>query len=105
MPCGITQCYLPPGSDDIPPLPQTKLVHVLDLATPEGCKTELTEFTQMISITNCYIRFILHILHFSFKVVQKVKFYNLYELYNMSPMICNHGLLKSVRGFNKPKKV
>jgi len=37
-----TQCYLPPGRGDIPaPLPRPKLV--LDLATPEGCKTELTQ--------------------------------------------------------------
>ena len=37
----ITQCYLPPGRGDFPtPLPQPKLV--LDLATPEGCKAELT---------------------------------------------------------------
>ena len=32
MPCGITQCYLPPGSGDFPALPQPRLV--LDLATP-----------------------------------------------------------------------
>jgi len=37
---GITQCYLPPDIGDFPPLPQLKLV--LDLATPEGCKAELT---------------------------------------------------------------
>jgi len=37
-----TQCYLPPGRGDIPaPLPRPKLV--LDLATPEGCKAELTQ--------------------------------------------------------------
>jgi len=40
MPCGITQCYLPPREVTFPPLPQPKLV--LDLATPEGCKAELT---------------------------------------------------------------
>ena len=40
MPYEITQCYLPPGRGDFPPLPQPKLV--LDLATPEGCKAELT---------------------------------------------------------------
>jgi len=40
IPYGITQCYLPPGSGDFPPLPQPKLA--LDLATPEGCKAELT---------------------------------------------------------------
>jgi len=40
MAYGITQCYLPPGTDDIPTLTQPKLV--LDLATPEGCKAELT---------------------------------------------------------------
>ena len=40
MPYRITQCYLPPGRGDIPALPQPKLV--LDLATPERCKAELT---------------------------------------------------------------
>jgi len=40
MPHEITQCYLPPGKGACPPLPQPKLV--LDLATPEGCKAELT---------------------------------------------------------------
>ena len=40
MPYGIRLCYLPPGSSDFPALPQPKLV--LDLATPEGCKAELT---------------------------------------------------------------
>jgi len=40
MPYEIIQCYLPPGRGDVPPLPQPKLV--LDLATPEGCKAELT---------------------------------------------------------------
>jgi len=36
----ITQCFVPPGSGDIPALAQPKLV--LDLTTPEGCKAELT---------------------------------------------------------------
>ena len=36
----ITQCYLPLGRGDIPPSPQLKLV--LDVATPEGSKTEFT---------------------------------------------------------------
>jgi len=40
MPYGITQCYLPSGSGDFLALPQPKLV--LYLATPEGCKAELT---------------------------------------------------------------
>ena len=40
MPYRITQCYLPPGSGDFPALPQPKLV--LNLATLEGCKAELT---------------------------------------------------------------
>jgi len=40
LPYGITQCHLPPGRGDFPPLPQPKLV--LDLATPKGCKAELT---------------------------------------------------------------
>ena len=39
-PHGITQCYLPPGRGDFPPLPYPQLV--LDLATPKGCKTKLT---------------------------------------------------------------
>ena len=37
---GITQCYLPPGSGDFPAFTPAKLV--LNLATPEGCKAELT---------------------------------------------------------------
>ena len=40
MPLGITQCYLPPGRGDLPAFTSTKLV--LDLATLEGCKVELT---------------------------------------------------------------
>jgi len=40
MPHGITQCYLPPDSGDVPLLPQPKLA--LDLVTPEGCKAELS---------------------------------------------------------------
>jgi len=40
LPYGITQCYLPPGRGDFPPLTQPKLA--LDLATPKGCKAELT---------------------------------------------------------------
>ena len=40
MPYRITQCYLQPTEVKFPPLPQPKLV--LDLATPEGCKAELT---------------------------------------------------------------
>ena len=38
MPYGIT--HLPPGSDNFSAFPQQKLV--LDLATPEGYKAELT---------------------------------------------------------------
>jgi len=37
MPYGITQCYLPPDRGGIP---QPKLA--LGLATPEGCKVEVT---------------------------------------------------------------
>ena len=37
---GITQCYLQPDSGDIPAFTRAKLV--LDLATLEGCKAELT---------------------------------------------------------------
>ena len=40
MPYGITQCYLPPGRGDILAFIPTKLV--LDLATLEGRKAELT---------------------------------------------------------------
>jgi len=40
MPYGIMQCYLPPTSGVIPALTPTKLV--LDLATMEGCKVELS---------------------------------------------------------------
>jgi len=40
MPYGITQCYLPPGRGDIPAFTPAKTV--LDLATPEGFKAELT---------------------------------------------------------------
>jgi len=40
MQYGITQCYLPPGNGDFPPLPQPKLI--LDLSTPKAYKAELT---------------------------------------------------------------
>jgi len=40
MPRGITQCCLPPGRGGISALLQPKLV--LDLATMDGCKAELT---------------------------------------------------------------
>ena len=40
MPYGVTRCYLPPGRGDIPVFTPGKLV--FDLATPEGCKAELT---------------------------------------------------------------
>ena len=43
MPHGISQCYsviCQPAEVTFPPLPQPKLV--LDLATLEGCKAELT---------------------------------------------------------------
>ena len=44
MPYGITQCYLPPDRGENPAFkPQPK--QVLDLATPEGCKAELTYVT------------------------------------------------------------
>ena len=39
-PYGITQCCLPPGSCDIPAITPAKLL--IDLATPMGCKAELT---------------------------------------------------------------
>jgi len=37
MSYGITQCYLPPGSGDFP-----AFTSLLELATPDGCKAELT---------------------------------------------------------------
>jgi len=37
---GLHSVICHPAKVDFPPLPQTKLV--LDLATPEGCKAELT---------------------------------------------------------------
>ena len=40
IPYGITQCYLPPGRGDIPAF--TPAEAGIDLATPEGCKAELT---------------------------------------------------------------
>ena len=39
MPYGITPCYLPPGSGDTAFTPAET---GLDLATPGGCKAELT---------------------------------------------------------------
>jgi len=42
MPYWITQCYLPPGGGDIYAFNPSQLQLVLDLATPEGCKAELT---------------------------------------------------------------
>ena len=41
MPYWITRCYLPPGRADIPTHTPAKAA-VLGLATPEGCKAELT---------------------------------------------------------------
>jgi len=42
----ITQFYLPPGSGDFPAFTPVDaawyMVHALDLASPEGCKAELT---------------------------------------------------------------
>ena len=40
VPYGITQHYLPPAEVTFLPLHQPELI--LDLATPEGCKAELT---------------------------------------------------------------
>ena len=40
VPYGIAQCYLPPGRGDIPAV--TPAEASIDLATPEGCKAELT---------------------------------------------------------------
>jgi len=41
---GITQCYLPPDGGDNPAF-TSQPKQVLDLATPEGCKAELTYVT------------------------------------------------------------
>ena len=45
MPHGITQCYLPAGSGENPALTPLRPKQVLDLATVEGCKAELTYVT------------------------------------------------------------
>ena len=37
-----SQCYLPPGRDNIPAFTLSQIKLVLDLATREGCKFELT---------------------------------------------------------------
>jgi len=42
VPYGITQCYLPLGRSDIFVSAPSKLKLVLDSATPEVCKAELT---------------------------------------------------------------
>jgi len=42
MPYGITQCYLPPGRDDLPSFTPASDKLVLDLTTLEGCNTEFT---------------------------------------------------------------
>jgi len=47
---GITQCYLPPDRGDIQAFTTVKAGLVLDLATPEGCKAELT-FWLVTSVT------------------------------------------------------
>jgi len=44
MPYGITQCYLPPDRGENPAF-ITMPKQLLDLATPEGCKAELTYVT------------------------------------------------------------
>ena len=41
MPCGITECQLPPGRGDIPAFTPARLV--VYLATRKGCKAEFTE--------------------------------------------------------------
>ena len=43
LPYGITQCYLPPGRGDTPAVTPRQLRLVLDLATQEKCKAELTQ--------------------------------------------------------------
>jgi len=45
MPYGITQCYLSPDRGENPAFTPSRIKQVLDLATPEGCKAELTYAT------------------------------------------------------------
>jgi len=42
IPYGITQCCLPPGRCDFSAFTPAEAAVVLDLATPKGCKDELT---------------------------------------------------------------
>jgi len=42
VPYGITQSNLPPSRGDIPTFTPNDFRLVLDLATPKGCKAELT---------------------------------------------------------------
>ena len=53
MPYGITRCYLPPGRDDVPALTPAKLV--LDIATQERCKAELTKLAHYYYIASAAV--------------------------------------------------
>jgi len=48
MPYGIMPCYLPPDRGDIPAFTPARLV--LDLATLEGCKAELTYVAEIVHL-------------------------------------------------------
>jgi len=53
---GIAQCYLPPGRADISAFTPAKLV--LDLATPEGCKAEHNNNSDLINQAKVYYQLI-----------------------------------------------
>ena len=50
MPCGITQCYLPPDRGDIPAVTPVKFSC---LAIPEGCQAELNSFATKDAVQVC----------------------------------------------------
>ena len=50
MPCGITQCYLPPDRGDIPAVTPVKFSC---LAIPEGCQAELNSFATKGAVQVC----------------------------------------------------
>jgi len=66
MPCGIMRCYLPPGRADIPTFTFTrsKIMLVLNLATPEGHKAELTRSWEGNCLTESTDRFTINITSF-----------------------------------------
>ena len=64
MPCGITQCYLPPDRGDIPAVTPVKFSC---LAIPEGCQAELNSFATKGAVQVC-VFFIFWFLFWSFSV-------------------------------------